>query len=95
MRASQALMGVSPFIRLRVLTVVQTPIHPLHSFYTTTLMPPVLIVNDSRLFEDGKGAHAMVIRLWLRHREWKHVLIYDDSNRRVQVMKYADGHAVP
>ena len=28
----------------------------------------VLIVNDSRLFEDGKGAHAMVIRLWLRHR---------------------------
>src|SRR2546425_236875 len=33
-------MGVSPFIRLRVLTVVQTPIHPLHSFYTTTLTPP-------------------------------------------------------
>ena len=57
----------------------------------------VLIVNDYmvRLFEDGKGAHAMEIRLFLKHSEWKHVLIYDESNRRVKVMKYADEHSAP
>jgi len=51
----------------------------------------VLIVNPYmvRVFEDGKGAHAMEIRLLLKDTEWKHVLIYDESNRRVKVMKYA------
>lgn len=57
----------------------------------------VLIVNPYmvRLFEDGKGAHAMEIRLYLKHTEWKYVLIYDDSNKRVEVLKYAGGHLVP
>ena len=57
----------------------------------------VLIVNPYmvRLFEDGKGAHAMEIRLYLKHTEWKYVLIYDESNRRVKELKYADGHLVP
>lgn len=57
----------------------------------------VSIVNPYmvRLFEDGKGAHAMEIRLYLKHTEWKYVLIYDESNRRVKELKYADGHLVP
>jgi uncharacterized protein YceK len=57
----------------------------------------VLIVNDYmvRLFEDGNRAHAIEIRLYLKHTEWKHVLIYDESNKRVEVLKYADGRLVP
>jgi uncharacterized protein YceK len=57
----------------------------------------VLIVNPYmvRLFWDEKGAHAVEIRLYLKHTEWKYVLIYDESNRRVKVLKYAGGHLVP
>jgi uncharacterized protein YceK len=56
-----------------------------------------LIVNDYmvRLFESGKGFHAMEIRLLLKGVLWKHVLIYDESNRRVKVMRFANGYLVP
>jgi hypothetical protein len=47
-------------------------------------------------FEDGTGRHAIAIMtgidgIW-EGTYWRHVLIYDNENRRIKVIKYMDGH---
>jgi Protein of unknown function (DUF1375) len=49
-----------------------------------------------QLFEDGSGVHAMRIKIALNSKtEWKHVLIYDKSNKRIKVLKYENDHLRP
>ena len=46
----------------------------------------------SQLFcEDGTGQHAVEISIPLNGRFWKHVLIYDKTNKRVKTVKYQSG----
>jgi len=46
----------------------------------------------SQLFcEDGTGQHAVEISIPLNGKFWKHVLIYDKTNRRVKTVKYSSG----
>jgi hypothetical protein len=46
----------------------------------------------SQLFgEDGTGQHAVEISIPLHGTWWKHVLIYDKTNQRLKVIKYASG----
>jgi len=64
-------------------------------------LPPdqrkALIVNDYmvKLFEDSKGSCAMEIRVLVEQTLWRHILVYDESNSRVKVMRYANGYFVP
>jgi uncharacterized protein YceK len=65
--------------------------------YIQTLPPDQkksLIVNQYMvmLFEDGTGGHAMQIKIGIDGTLWKHVLIYDKSNKRIKVLKYENGH---
>ena len=49
-----------------------------------------------QLFEDGSGQHAMRIEILLNsHTVWKHVLIYNESNKRITVLKYENDHLRP
>jgi hypothetical protein len=41
--------------------------------------------------EDGTGQHAVEISIPLNGKFWKHVLIYDKTNRRVKTVKYSSG----
>jgi uncharacterized protein YceK len=44
-------------------------------------------------FEDGSGQHAIRFEILLNSRTiWKHVLIYDKSNKRIKVLKYENDH---
>ena len=56
-----------------------------------------LIVNDNmiRLFEDGTGLHAVQIKILVGKTLWKHVLFYNEANKRTAIMKYANGHYRP
>ena len=42
-------------------------------------------------FEDGTGQHAGKIETGSNGKLWMHVLIYDKENKRIKVIKYADG----
>jgi hypothetical protein len=44
------------------------------------------------LFEDGMGQHAISTEFALNGTDWSHVLIYDNENKRVKVIKYVSGH---
>ena len=68
--------------------------------YIQTLPPDQrgsLIVNQYlvKLFEDGTGGHAMQIEINSGGIFWTHVLIYDKSNKRIDVLKYENGHKRP
>src|SRR4051794_28595318 len=41
---------------------------------------------DILFFEDGTGRHAVEISIALSGTWWKHVLIYDQNNRRIQAV---------
>ena len=43
-------------------------------------------------FGDGTGQHAIAFEVALNGSDWRHVLIYDKSNRRIQTIKYFSGH---
>lgn len=43
------------------------------------------------LFEDGTGQHAVQTSIPLNGTWWRHVLIYDKSNKRIKAIKYASG----
>ena len=43
-------MGVSPFVKGWVCICLLTPIHPLHSFYTRTLTPPLALTGVHNLY---------------------------------------------
>jgi hypothetical protein len=47
-------------------------------------------------FEDGTGRHAVAIEVSINGifegTEWKHVLIYDNENKRIKVIKYVKGY---
>ncbi len=64
-------------------------------------LPPdqrkALIENDFmvQLFEDSSGAHALQIKILVYRTGWKHVLIYDQSDTRIKVLKYKNSHLVP
>ncbi len=42
-------------------------------------------------FEDGTGRHAVMIIIGLNGTVWRHVLIYDKDNQRIETIKYASG----
>jgi len=68
--------------------------------YIGTLPPnqrKALIENEYlvQLFEDSSGAHALQIKILVYRTSWKHVLIYDQSDTRVKVLKYRNDHLVP
>lgn len=44
-------------------------------------------------FEDGKGQHAIMITVGLNGINWRHMLIYDKNNKRINVIKYASGNS--
>lgn len=44
-------------------------------------------------FKDGKGGHAVKIRVGTHGPDWEHILIYDRQNRRIKVIKYLSGHS--
>ena len=41
---------------------------------------------------DGKGQHALTIPVALNGTEWTHVLIYDQNDKRIRVVKYISAH---
>jgi hypothetical protein len=43
------------------------------------------------LLEDGTGQHAIRIAIPLNGTWWAHVLIYDQSNKRVKAMRVREG----
>jgi hypothetical protein len=43
-------------------------------------------------YEDGKGRHAVKIGVALKGTWWQHVLIYDQNDKRIEVIKYISGH---
>ncbi len=43
-------------------------------------------------YEDGTGQRAVEIEIGLKGTSWKHVLIYDNHNKRVKVVKYVSGY---
>src|ERR1700693_74729 len=38
-------------------------------------------------YKDGTGQHAVVIEVDLKPNAWNHVLIYDEDNKRIKVIK--------
>ena len=44
------------------------------------------------LYEDGTGKHAVKIRFASGGTEWTHVLIYDQNDKRIKIIKYISGH---
>jgi hypothetical protein len=51
------------------------------------------LAKEFQLFcDDGKGQHAIEISIPLDGTWWKHVLIYDKTNKRVKVIKYRSGY---
>ncbi len=49
-------------------------------------------VGPEQWFTDGKGQHALLIVVALNGTDWGHVLIYDQNDKRVKVVKYIMGH---
>jgi len=43
-------------------------------------------------FEDGTGKHAIVIEIGLNGTWWNRVLIYDQHDNRIKVVKYVSGY---
>ena len=56
-------------------------------------LPPQerLAARPADYLEDGTGHHAIVIELALNGQWWYHVLIYDQEDRRINVIKYSRG----
>jgi hypothetical protein len=48
-------------------------------------------VISTEYFEDGMGQHAIAIQTGENGSVWKHVLIYDNGNKRTKVIKYYNG----
>jgi hypothetical protein len=44
-----------------------------------------------RFAEDHTGQHAVIIEIPIRGITWKHVLIYNDADQRINTIKYASG----
>lgn len=42
-------------------------------------------------FEDGMGEHAIKIEIPLNGTWWQHVLIYDQNDKRIKMIKYSSG----
>jgi hypothetical protein len=51
----------------------------------------VLIDPQDFLYEDGTGRHAVKITIG-NHTVWEHVLIYDQNDKRINVIIYISGH---
>ena len=43
-------------------------------------------------FEDETGRHAVRITIGLKGTVWRHVLIYDKDDKRIETIKYASGN---
>jgi hypothetical protein len=43
-------------------------------------------------YKDGKGQHAIEIRIPLNGTWWYYVLIYDQNDKRIKTVKYVMGH---
>jgi hypothetical protein len=49
-------------------------------------------VRSIHFFEDRTGQNAIEIILGINGRYWRHILIYDKGDKRVQTIKYATGY---
>jgi hypothetical protein len=47
--------------------------------------------NPIFFFEDGTGRHAVQITIGLHNKVWRHVLIYDQTDKRIRTVKYVSG----
>ena len=47
--------------------------------------------KPGQFLEDGNGGHAVVIEVAVNGTWYYHVLIYDNTNRRIKVIKYSPG----
>ena len=56
-------------------------------------LPPQerMAARPADYLENGTGQHAIVIELALNGHWWYHVLIYDQEDRRIKVVKYSRG----
>jgi hypothetical protein len=63
--------------------------------YISTLPPQerelAAFPYDQLFCEDGTGQHAVEISIPLDGTWWKHVLIYDKTNKRMKTIKYRSG----
>jgi len=48
-------------------------------------------VGSVEFLENGTGQHAVNIKVGVNGTWWEHVLIYDQNNKRVKVIKLRDG----
>jgi hypothetical protein len=60
--------------------------------YIQTLSPEERKSPSVHFFEDGKGQHAVDIIIGLNGRWWRHILIYDRSDKRIMTIKNATGY---
>jgi hypothetical protein len=49
-------------------------------------------VGPIQFFAGGGGQHAVRIEIALNGTDWTHILIYDNTNNRIKVIRYASGH---
>ena len=61
--------------------------------YIEKLPPKVRnYVGGVSFFQDGTGRHAVQVGVSMNGTHWQHVLIYDENNKRLKVMKYVSGY---
>jgi hypothetical protein len=46
----------------------------------------------SRYLENDSGQHAILVEVALRGTWWYHILVYAHDDRRINVIKYSQGH---
>ena len=50
------------------------------------------IAGPVMAYKDGTGQHAINIHVGINGTSWEYVLFYDKNDKRIKVIKYADGH---
>jgi hypothetical protein len=60
--------------------------------YIQTLSPEERRSPSLHFFEGGTGQHAVEIVIGVNERWWRHILIYDEDNKRIKTIKYATGY---
>jgi hypothetical protein len=43
-------------------------------------------------FKDDSGQHAIMIMISINNQVWRHILIYDQNEKRIKAIKYVSGN---
>jgi hypothetical protein len=62
-----------------------------HDYIQTLPLEERKYAGVSDWLKDGKGQHSIVITIGLNGTWWRHVLIYDKNDKRIEVIKYSTG----